>query len=348
MEKKLYLTIRDYIIDLIKENEDTPEFRLPSENQLVQKFNASRYSVRHALKLLEDKNIILRHQGKGAFVNPNKEAFDLDMDTKYIEIIVPQLLSRHANEIILGAQKFCSDFQYRLNIQTANDNKKEEDRFLREIPHNCQGIILFPVDRNQISKELLSISLSSFPLVLVDRYIPNLKMNYVCTDNHKMLYNAVQKLHETGFKSPCFLTVLESTTTSVAERNQGFYQGMIQFYGKIEKHNLILNHAYSDDITTPLQNYLSEKKIDCIIMNDGPLSVKFFALCNKLNVKIGKDITLILIDEETTLPNLDFPYGKITQQSFEIGYRAAEILHKKIHNKKAPAETVRLSAINEF
>ncbi|MDZ7692520.1 MAG: GntR family transcriptional regulator [Balneolaceae bacterium] len=46
--------------------------RLPSENELGEKFDVSRVTVRHALKTLESEGIIYRRQGLGSFVDEAK------------------------------------------------------------------------------------------------------------------------------------------------------------------------------------------------------------------------------------------------------------------------------------
>lgn len=347
MSQKLYIEIKNYILSLIKENTDGKNISLPSENMLCKKFNASRYSVRHALQVLEEKKQIVRIQGKGTFINTDINKFQVIANEHAIDIIVPFLHSKHASEIILGAQKFCSDYGYTLNIKTTNGEQRKESQYLNTVHYNCQGIILFPCDATLTSKQLLSISASNFPLVLIDRFIPNLNFSCVQTDNSKMLYNAVEELYKKGYKSLCYLTIANDLVSSVTDRNLGFYSGMLNFYNKIEKHNFITCQTYSDDISKILIPYLKNKLIDCIIMNDGPFSLKFINLCNKLNLKIGNDISLILIDDETAVTSMDFNYGKITQKSFEIGYKSAELLHKIIH-KKTNHSIIKLNAINDF
>ncbi|MBR3864244.1 MAG: GntR family transcriptional regulator [Clostridia bacterium] len=348
MSNKLYVQIKEYILDIIKRNDGKNQILLPSEAQLCKKFNASRYSVRHALKLLEAKKQIVRIQGKGTFINLDNDKFQSLSDNRCIDIIVPFLMSSHSNEIILGAQKFCSENNYYLNIKNSNDSQAQENYHLRTIHYNSQGVILFPLDTSNMSKEVINVSTSNFPCVLVDKYISNLDLYCVQTDNFKMLYNAVKQLNLQGYKSPCYLTLADNLIVSMTERNNGFYLGMLNCYGKIEKHNLIMCKAYSDDFTDVLTNYLKNGLIDCIIMNDGPFTLKFVNLCNKLGIQIGKDIKIILIDEETSMSALNIPCGRIKQQSFEIGYSAAEMLHKIITGKKPKIKTVKIPAINDF
>lgn len=46
--------------------------RLPTEREIAEQFDVSRITVRQALKLLEEQNLIVREQGKGTFLKENK------------------------------------------------------------------------------------------------------------------------------------------------------------------------------------------------------------------------------------------------------------------------------------
>lgn len=62
-----YFTDPHLVKNIIDENG-----RLPTERELSEKFNISRITVRQALKILEDQDLIKREQGKGTFLSEEK------------------------------------------------------------------------------------------------------------------------------------------------------------------------------------------------------------------------------------------------------------------------------------
>lgn len=66
--KPLYSQIYDYLYELIHSGDLPPGSQLPSENELVEKFNVSRITVRHAIAKLEQENLLVRMPGKGTFI----------------------------------------------------------------------------------------------------------------------------------------------------------------------------------------------------------------------------------------------------------------------------------------
>jgi len=67
-----YQRIKSYILGGINEGQWVAGARLPSENQLAQRFSFSRMTVNRAIKELESDGVVERIQGKGTFVAPPK------------------------------------------------------------------------------------------------------------------------------------------------------------------------------------------------------------------------------------------------------------------------------------
>jgi len=62
-----YLPLIEYVIERIRQGKFTPRDRIPSENDLIRQFSASRHEVRQALGHLEKMGWITTVQGKGSY-----------------------------------------------------------------------------------------------------------------------------------------------------------------------------------------------------------------------------------------------------------------------------------------
>lgn len=67
---KLYLALREKIL----RNEWAQGDLLPSEIEISKSFGVSRVTVRKALALLAEENLLRRFQGRGSFVSPRVDA----------------------------------------------------------------------------------------------------------------------------------------------------------------------------------------------------------------------------------------------------------------------------------
>jgi len=64
----LYAQVRDLIVGRIVDGQWQPGDMLPSEFELAAEFGVSQGTVRKALNALAEKNLVIRHQGRGTFV----------------------------------------------------------------------------------------------------------------------------------------------------------------------------------------------------------------------------------------------------------------------------------------
>lgn len=79
----LYFQLKELLLDRIARGDWKPGERLPTEEEIQQKFELSRTTVRQALRELELDGVINRYAGRGTFVSETKvqegtESFHLD------------------------------------------------------------------------------------------------------------------------------------------------------------------------------------------------------------------------------------------------------------------------------
>ena len=69
MDSTIYKKIEGYLMELITQNCNIPDYKLPSERTLSSSFDASRKPVRHAYDNLMKKGYVINIHGKGYFIN---------------------------------------------------------------------------------------------------------------------------------------------------------------------------------------------------------------------------------------------------------------------------------------
>lgn len=71
-----YLTLKRFILELLRKGELAPHEKLPSERELTKQFALNRNTVRHALGILEREGKIYRSGRKGWFASGQRLVFD--------------------------------------------------------------------------------------------------------------------------------------------------------------------------------------------------------------------------------------------------------------------------------
>jgi len=81
-----YINIAHEIHKDILDKKDTDNNKILSERKLMIKYNASRVTIRKALKLLENDDIIYRQHGKGTFINEEKIIQPIDKSISFSKL----------------------------------------------------------------------------------------------------------------------------------------------------------------------------------------------------------------------------------------------------------------------
>ncbi|MCF7616698.1 GntR family transcriptional regulator [Bacillus sonorensis] len=86
--KPLYLQLKQIISDDIKRGIYSPSEKLPAENELCEKYQVSRITVRKAISDLVEEGYLTRQQGKGTFVKSPKMKRELVAVNGYSEYMM--------------------------------------------------------------------------------------------------------------------------------------------------------------------------------------------------------------------------------------------------------------------
>jgi LacI family transcriptional regulator len=90
---------------------------------------------------------------------------------------------------------------------------------------NVDGIILFYIGDEYNIDQLNKLYQTGIPVVLIDRYVPSIELDYVVTNNYKAAYSVVENLINSGFRNIYHFNH-PLTTTSLVERKQGYLDAM--------------------------------------------------------------------------------------------------------------------------
>lgn len=86
----LWRQIQDWLEFRIKEGEMPPGSKLPTEQELAERFGVNRHTVRRALTLLSDKELIRTEQGSGSFVREQVIDYAVGARTRFHENLLRQ------------------------------------------------------------------------------------------------------------------------------------------------------------------------------------------------------------------------------------------------------------------
>lgn len=137
--KPMYRQIADALREKITAGELKPGDALPTESSLQETFSVSRVTVRQALKLLTEEQIIESIQGSGSYVKEERVNYDIYQLTGFYEKLVDRNVDTHSDVKTFEVIKADVKLAETLNIRP--DDKVwhvKRVRFIKQKPVNLE------------------------------------------------------------------------------------------------------------------------------------------------------------------------------------------------------------------
>ena len=333
MEKKpLYETVYNDFIDKIKSGKLAPGEKLPGEFELMAQYGVSRTTVRHAMKRLEECNLIYRIKKAGTFLNGKPK----DSDTAKI---IPLLLPDNKSSFVRAAQAFSLLHNCFAPVYASQNLPSLERKHLESLLHtNLDALVMYPCTGHRNMDLLSQMITRKIPIVFLDRSYLGLNCPLVTSDNKWGMSQLVEYLFSLGHRRIAYFAIDEFMYTSEQERFSGYCQTLL-------KYNLSLRNEYifrtnlhrKDSVNEQFDAFTRayhQTVRDFLEMKNPPTAVcccndySARALVNafrEAGVRCPEDVSVSGFDNNEAA-TVEFPQLTTAAQSFRtMGERAMEI-----------------------
>lgn len=204
--------------------------RFPSEPELITRYGVSRATVREAIVSLEQEGWLRRLQGKGTFVNERPKVH------RTVAVVAPYLYAtdspdfRAGTDVIPllmqsiehhGRKKGVSISLYLDNL----DVETERENLDTVVERGVDAVIMWYIGGQKNLDCLERLRGAGIPTVLIDRYIEEIALDAVGTDNRAGAYRATLRFLDAGFPSVAYITgPIDSTV--LRDRRDGYLDAM--------------------------------------------------------------------------------------------------------------------------
>jgi len=260
--------------------------------------------------------------------------------TKMICLMVEKISDYFFSHIAFHLEALAYKNGYKIiYCSTENDPEKTRDLISLLRARHVDGYIITPPVG--IEPEIKVLMNDNLPVVLFDRYFPEVATDYVGLDNYKGTFDAVELLAKTSAKKIALIT-LDSEQTQMAERQSG-YLAAIKNY-KLEP--LILRLPFENDTETAIKQcaqFISDNKgLEAIIFATNYLALSGIKAINELGLNIPRDIAIIAFDDHDVFNIYNPTISAISQPLDEMAAKLFKTLLDKLENKVKLTELTRV------
>lgn len=260
--------------------------------------------------------------------------------SKTIGLIIADITNAFFASLAFYIQEYAEEFGYTVIITNTNESVDKMKRSINILRNQrVDGYIIVLAEGGE--KYIIDLIEQKMPVVLLDRFTPNLEVSYVAVDNYHASRNATQFLIDKGCAHIAIL-VYGNEMFHTQERKRG-YVDALKKANKFDKSLVkeIKFETIDADVNKAITELVNnDKKIDGIFFATNTLSIKGLRQLMIHNVKINEDIKVVCFDENEAFDFATVKIPHVSQPIPEMGKRAAGVLIEQIEqNKIVPSKT---------
>lgn len=263
---------------------------------------------------------------------PNQIAKSLKTNKTFtIGLIVADISNPFSSGLARIVEDEASKVNYTVIFGSSDENKVKSARVIDTLLNRqVDGLIISPPADTE--DQMIQLQNQDVPFVLLDRYFPAVKTNYVALNNHAAARLATDHLVASG----CHRIGLINYRTSLfhlQERKRGYLTAMKES-GLPHKRAWIREVDISNngqEIEKAVKDLLSlEEPVDGVLFAYNIIAAHALTYINKSPVKVPDDLAIVSFDETEALDLFYAPLTYIRQPLREMGAMATRILLENI------------------
>jgi LacI family transcriptional regulator len=277
---------------------------------------------------------------------PNQIARSLRKgSTNTIGLIVADIANPFFSQLARIIEHEAINFGFTVVFGSSDEDEfKSESLINTFLNRHVDGFIIVPTEGTNI--QIQSLMRKNIPLVLIDRFFPEIKTSYIILDNYKATFSATSHLIEKGYKRIA-MVAYKSSLIHMKERIRGYTEAL-------DKFNMADNTCVKEvkfekvqkDMEKILNNLLTKnKKIDSIILATNTLSISALYCLRKNNITIPNDLGFIGFDGGECFDLFSPRLTHVKQPLEEMGKEAFRVILDLINGSNKTSQIMLNSSL---
>lgn len=263
---------------------------------------------------------------------PNQIAKSLKTSKTFtIGLIVADISNPFSSTLARIVEDEANQFNYTVIFGSSDENEQKASKLIDTLLNRqVDGLILSPPANSQ--NLIAELQKNEVPFVLLDRYFPDIKTNYVVLNNHAAAHMATQHLIDVGCKR-IGLIGYKTTLFHLLERKRGYISALkkngVAASKTFVKEVDIANNK--QEVEKAVRELLSEGvDVDGLLFASNIIASYALRYINTLPVKVPSELAIVSFDETEALDLFYAPLTFIRQPLREMGAMATKILLESI------------------
>ncbi|GAB2515000.1 LacI family DNA-binding transcriptional regulator [Spirosoma aerophilum] len=223
----------------------------------------------------------------------------------------------------------------------SSDENASKSRDLLEVLINRQVDGFIIVSSEDSEDQIRSLNDKNIPVVLLDRYFPDIPIDFVSTDHYQASYDAGTHLVRNQYQH-IGMIAYDSQLFHMQERIRGYQDALRD--NDVPEHAHWLKRVKISAIDTGVKAAIDtmlaiDQPVDALLFATYSLAVSGLKYINELGIKVPNDLAIVSFGQAEVFELYYCPITYLKQPIVLLGQRAVELLVKKLtHKPTEPAQ----------
>lgn len=253
--------------------------------------------------------------------------------TKTIGLIVSDISNPFFSQLARLLEDEASKRGYTVLFGSSDEDVDKMSRVTSSlINRGVDGLVIVPCEKSE--RYVASLVTNNVPIVLFDRYFPNLNISYVALNNYGAAYTATKHLLLSGYDNPS-IVAYDINLIHMMERIRGYKQAMEEA-GKRKQMNIL--YLKQDSLRKSAERVLPkalEEGVDAFLFGTNMISLACLYTLKEVQTADLSKIGLVGFDGNPVFDFFCVPVSYVQQPVSMLAQKALEILIDNIVNGNA-------------
>jgi DNA-binding LacI/PurR family transcriptional regulator len=331
----LYINVKNKI------KEDTsdmpPNTRIPSRNELIKKYGATRTTIEKAISQLTGEGYLYSLDGSGTYISEKtgREETNKSM-IKSWGVIIPNIIHDTYPETLRGIEDVANLHNINVIICNTDQDLNKFDNYVDKlIDTHVDGIIMVPIiPVLHYADSFRKLNDNNIPFVYCNRGIDGVEAPRVLSNNFYGAYIAAKHLVESGYKRIAFIS--RKFYTTVDQRYQGYLAAMYESNNAVTDEYVCFGEQ-NDHEKIGYTNCMAMLEYtdppDAFLCFNDSIAHGVYKAVAETGLSVGKDIGIVGYDDTVICEMLPVKLTSVKYPKYETGKIAADILLGMISRK---------------
>lgn len=248
--------------------------------------------------------------------------------SRVIGVVLSDISNPFFSSIARCLEDEAEKYGYSVLFSSSDENReRSENQIAHLINRGVDGLILVPCEHSEST--VTAVLETGKPLVLIDRYFPQVQTNYVCLNNKEMSRLATDRLLAAGYNHPA-VVAYDTTLQHMQDRISGYRQAMLEA-GKGDSVSVIrIKEPNLHAVISGVVDKTLSEGVDSILFATNNITIESLMVIKEKGINIPEKLGIIGFDGGSAFDLFHVPISYIQQPVPLMAQKAVEIIMDEI------------------